>query len=108
MATPEVPRQIERDACLVATELVSNSVKHGAGPIELEVRFGPGRPLRIEVSDEGGGFERELPQAPPAHGETSGWGLYLVDRLSDRWGADSHGRTTWAEIEPSQRPPGAG
>src|SRR4029453_1533169 len=79
MTTPDISKGTAHDADLVTTELVTNSVKHGAGPVELRVRFGPGQPLRIEVLDQGGGYEPELPLTPPAAGETAGRGPCAVD-----------------------------
>ena len=73
MTTPDLLRDAADDAGLLATERVTNSVLYGAGPVELRVRFQPGKPLRIEVFDRAGGFEPELPTSPPAGGETSGW-----------------------------------
>jgi anti-sigma regulatory factor (Ser/Thr protein kinase) len=103
MTTPDISKGTAHDVDLVTTELVTNSVKHGVGPVELRVRFGPGQPLRIEVVDQGGGFEPELPLIPPAAGETAGRGLCVVDQLADRWGIDSGG-ATWAEFGPFTSP----
>jgi anti-sigma regulatory factor (Ser/Thr protein kinase) len=100
MTTPDMPKGTAHDADLVATELVTNSVMHGAGPVELRVRFGPGQPLRIEVLDQGGGFEPELPLTPPAADETAGRGLCVVDQLADRWGVDPGSGAAWAEFGP--------
>jgi anti-sigma regulatory factor (Ser/Thr protein kinase) len=86
---------------LIVTELVTNSVQHApAGPserIELQLAASPGR-LRIEVTDGGHGFE------PGTHelslDQTSGWGLWLIDQLTDRWGVDhAHSTWVWCEID---------
>jgi anti-sigma regulatory factor (Ser/Thr protein kinase) len=81
---------------LLVTELVTNSVRHaGAGSIELTVRVGGDR-VRVEVANPGGSFE---PQ--PREDSDSGWGLFLVDRLSDDWGVDEAGgglQRVWFEI----------
>ena len=42
--------------------------------------------LRIEVRDPGPGFELVEPAPDPAR--SSGWGLYLVRELADRWGVE--------------------
>jgi anti-sigma regulatory factor (Ser/Thr protein kinase) len=54
--------------------------------------------VRVEVSDRGAGFRP--PTGPPPPRSASGWGLYLVDQLADRWGIDTDGDTTaWFEID---------
>ena len=82
---------------LLVTELVSNSVKYGAAP-SVDVRVVvEDRSLRAEVSDEGPLFT----PARRAGGQThSGWGLYLIDRLADRWGVVREGKKTqvWFEL----------
>lgn len=84
---------------LLVSELVTNSVRHALmsreGAIDLSVRRQPGR-IRVSVTDPGGGFE----PVPPDHDIRSGWGLFLVDRLADRWGVTSNGATrVWFEID---------
>jgi hypothetical protein len=55
--------------------------------------------VRVEVHDPGAGFTPRPPRPDPAR--TSGWGLYLVDELADRWGVDGAGRGTrvWFELD---------
>lgn len=88
-------------AQLLASELVTNSIRHaGLAPAdEVRVRATRlGERLRVDVYD---GSKAELHPLSgsirPIPGAQSGWGLYLVDRLSDRWGT-SPGRY-WFEIE---------
>jgi anti-sigma regulatory factor (Ser/Thr protein kinase) len=87
--SPIVPSGALHDLRVVVSELVTNSVRHSGldagAPIHLQVRANE-RSVRIEVTDRQGGFT-VLPR-PPARLEeqSSGWGLYLVDRLVDRWG----------------------
>jgi serine phosphatase RsbU (regulator of sigma subunit)/anti-sigma regulatory factor (Ser/Thr protein kinase) len=91
---------------LLVTELITNSVRHGEPgdtPVKVSVTVSQGSSVRVEVSDGGPGFEpRPQPDRPL---ETpSGWGLYLVDRLADRWGVDtSGGSAVWFELG-SDRP----
>src|SRR5262245_56820927 len=72
---------------LLVTELITNSVLHAGADasraIELKVSMSV-RCARVEVEDEGPGFEAR-PREPDLAGG-GGFGLVLVDRLSDRWG----------------------
>ena len=87
------------DIRLLVTELVTNSVRHAeAGAVDLRVHVTDPR-VRLEVSEQGPGFEPE--QRSPGQDPEGGWGLYLVDRLADRWGvsnADGVNRV-WAELD---------
>jgi hypothetical protein len=51
------------------------------------------------VSDPGEGFGASIPGPTP--GEPGGWGLFLTERLADRWGVDrENGWTTvWLEVD---------
>ena len=79
-------RELE-DLRLLVSELVTNSVRHaGLGEenrIRVEVRVSDGV-IRAEVSNPGKDFEAYPVQPTPD--QTSGWGLYLVDQISTRWG----------------------
>ena len=94
------PRRLE-DARLLVSELVTNAIRHAGldhgDVIKLVVMTGD-RALRIEVCDPGPGFEVTDPEPDPAR--PSGWGLYLVRELSDRWGVDRGGPTrVWFELD---------
>ena len=96
----EVSPQSLEDLRLLVSELVTNSVRHaGLGPsqtIELKVTLS-GETVRVEVNDQGGGFDPS-PRTEQSQDE-SGWGLYLVSRLSDRWGVTNDGVTrVWFEV----------
>jgi anti-sigma regulatory factor (Ser/Thr protein kinase) len=84
---------------LLVTELIANSVKHAqANAVALNVVVGRGAVL-VEVRDEGPGFEPMDRTA--AQDKASGWGLFLVDRLADRWGVAREQTFTrvWFELE---------
>jgi anti-sigma regulatory factor (Ser/Thr protein kinase) len=91
-----------RDLRLLVSELVTNAVRHAGlrrgDRIRLVVRVGD-RDVRVEVHDPGRGFARRPPSPDPAR--ASGWGLYLVEELADRWGVDGAGRGTcvWFELD---------
>ncbi|WP_130443344.1 ATP-binding protein [Streptomyces sp. BK239] len=90
------PRMTE-DAVLLASELVGNAVRHtGARVFGLRMRRPRGR-IRVEVRDP----SRGLPCLMPVQElDVSGRGLFLVDKLADRWGVDllPRGKTTWFEM----------
>ena len=85
---------------LLVSEVVTNSVRHGTNEssdeIELSVDASRER-IRIEVSDAGPGFNPAAREEDADQG--SGWGLHLIDVLSDRWGTDLNGRMrVWFEL----------
>lgn len=83
---------------LLVTELVANSVKHAAADsVELRVVVGRSAVL-VEVVDEGPGFE-PTPRTEDSRVD-SGWGLFLVERLANRWGVVRDGAITrvWFEL----------
>ncbi|MFD7816224.1 ATP-binding protein [Streptomyces sp. NPDC059785] len=93
------PRLTE-DAVLLVSELVGNAVRHtGARVFGLRMRRRRGW-IRIEVRDP----SRGLPCLMPVQEmDLSGRGLFLVDKLSGRWGVDllPRGKTTWFEMRVS-------
>ncbi|HXF71241.1 MAG TPA: ATP-binding protein [Actinomycetota bacterium] len=101
----DLPASVLEDLRLLVSELVGNSVRHArAGPeasvlVRIEVT---GDLVRLEVADPGRGFE--IPGRDRAVVGVSGWGLFLVDRLADRWGVEP-GPTTrvWLEIDLPRR-----
>ena len=96
----QLDRAVLEDMRLLVTELITNSVRHAhAGkdePVQLEVAVSRER-VRVVVEDAGGGF---VPRSRDADSpDDSGWGLHLVERVSERWGVHSNGRTrVWLEL----------
>jgi anti-sigma regulatory factor (Ser/Thr protein kinase) len=86
---------------LLVSELVTNSVRHaGMSPEEwIEFRVNTSRDVvRVEVADRGPGFEAG--QQVPTMYQDSGWGLYLVEQIADRWGVSNEGGTcVWFEVD---------
>lgn len=77
---------------LATSELVSNALRHGDGPVEVRISAERDR-IRLEVHDQGGG-QPVLRDGTAAAGEPGGWGLQFVEQLSDDWGAASDGGGT--------------
>ena len=89
------------DARLLVSELVTNSIRHGhlsaAQDIWLQADL-DGDTLHVEVRDPGGGFELR-PRIAGQDDRDSGWGLYLVGLLAERWGIDADGSTlVWFDM----------
>ena len=87
------------DVRLLLTELITNALRHAEmtpdDEIGVKAELLDGK-VRIEVSDPGRNGEVEV-RAPGARG--GGYGLFLVDRLTNQWGVDHrHGTTVWAEL----------
>lgn len=89
------------DVRLLVSELVTNSVRHSGIKHQDRVRMHvqvTESTLRVEVADPGKGFEpqpRDMDRSRPG-----GWGLYLVDQLSDRWGvARDQLNRVWFEMD---------
>ena len=93
--------RVLEDIRLLVSELVTNAIRHSDAPtggeVDLDVTIEQQR-VRVEVADPGAGFEPE-----PRDDEMSrpgGWGLYLVDRIADRWGvARNRKNRVWFEID---------
>jgi anti-sigma regulatory factor (Ser/Thr protein kinase) len=100
-----LPERVLKDAELLTTELVSNSVRHAdLGPgdhIDVTASW-TGGILRVVVRDSGSGTPPEglvAGSIRPAPGGQSGWGLYLVDKLASRWGTNLGGSAGfWFEL----------
>jgi anti-sigma regulatory factor (Ser/Thr protein kinase) len=94
---------VMEDVRLLVSELVTNSVRHAAPEsdhVQLYVTLDD-ETLHVQVADSGEGFEPR-----PRDGENTkpgGWGLFLVEKLSDRWGvARNHLTRVWFEIDLSR------
>jgi anti-sigma regulatory factor (Ser/Thr protein kinase) len=95
------PEKLE-DVRLVVSELVTNSILHAElsadEQISLTVRVSDGA-VRGRVCDPGAGFE--VPSEPSPRSDLSGgWGLPIVETISDRWGVERNRHAcVWFEID---------
>ena len=105
---PYLDPGVAENAELLVSELVTNSVRHAGLPAEATIEFSvraSAEVLMVEVADAGQGFDHTVtPRQSVVAGmaEASGWGLFLVDRIADRWGAvQMDGETrVWFELSP--------
>jgi anti-sigma regulatory factor (Ser/Thr protein kinase) len=95
---PDFGDRLAEDLKLLASELITNSIRHSGAPADRAIEFSLQASedvVRLEVVDRG----RWRPPVPDPDG-ASGWGLYLVDRLADRWGVEhNHITRAWLEID---------
>jgi anti-sigma regulatory factor (Ser/Thr protein kinase) len=88
------------DLLLLISELVTNSVRHAHAPaasaISVRARI-RGDVLRVEVGD--GGTGGAIARRAPNLGNGGGFGLNVVELVSQRWGVDrARGTRVWAEM----------
>ena len=91
-----LPVSTVEDAELLTSELVTNSVRHGASDvIGIHITVA-NQVLRVEVADDS-----PRPARPRTPGDDGGWGLTLVMEIAARWGAgrDRGKNVTWFEID---------
>ena len=95
------PEKLE-DVRLVVSELVTNSILHAVlsadDEISLTVTVSDGA-VRGSVCDPGPGFR--MPSEPSPRSDLSGgWGLPIVETISDRWGVEGNRHAcVWFEID---------
>jgi len=79
---------------LLASELVTNAVRHAATPFEIEVDVDDGQ-VRVAVTDLDVEHGPEMQR--PAPDDTNGRGLLLVDQLAAVWGSNRVGghKSVW-------------
>ena len=84
------------DVPLLASELVTNAVRHVGSSIVLAVYLATDR-VRLEVRDAS---ERPPVMSDLASTHGGGWGLHIVERLATQWGieASTGGKTIWCEV----------
>ena len=82
---------------LLADEVVTNAVVHGAGPIDLAVDANEER-VKVMVGDRS--EIRPLPRRALRYAE-DGRGLSIVEAIASRWGVSvtEVGKSVWFEID---------
>jgi len=89
--------QLTDDAQLLASELVTNAVRHASGPIDVRAYVRDGF-LRLEVGDSAVHLT-PIPRCADPDDE-GGRGMELVDKMSARWGfrARGHVKVVWLDL----------
>lgn len=88
------------DASLLASELMSNAVKHGGGVVDLQIEAEDGV-LHVGVHDDAGG----APVVNRASSSSSGGrGMWIVQSVAHDWGTDpdASGKTVWFDLSLQQ------
>lgn len=96
----DVDGDVLPDVKLLVSELITNSVKYGGdGDVRLILRSEHARHVHAEVVDQGVGFVPTTRDRPLT--EAGGWGLHLVEELTERWGVHEGSTHVWFEIDRS-------
>jgi anti-sigma regulatory factor (Ser/Thr protein kinase) len=90
------------DVTLLVSELVTNCVVHAdlapGQNIDLTLSRRDGT-VRVEVRDRGRGFAATLVRSDEDD-PGSGFGLFIVEQLADRWGIERGAQTcVWFEVD---------
>jgi anti-sigma regulatory factor (Ser/Thr protein kinase) len=78
---------------VLTSELVTNAVRHGTGPVDVHLTWEDGN-VRIDVADRSPRWPLlQVVDVDAAHGR----GLQLVDALAGSWGVErtESGKTVW-------------
>jgi len=86
---------------LVVSELVTNSLRHGGAPMDEVVVSVELMPDWFRVGVQGSGSQAVIAAQPPDLETGRGFGLNLVQLLSERWGVERlavGGTQVWAQL----------
>jgi anti-sigma regulatory factor (Ser/Thr protein kinase) len=100
LAEPFVAATRIADLRLVISEVITNAVRHG-GEGDMVVAVTPKQGyLCVQVTDTGDGFAPR-PRAFEPDDDDGGFGLFLVERLTRRWGLTRENSNTrvWFEFD---------
>jgi len=97
-ALPDISAQARDVVDLLVTETVTNAVRHGSGPVTMEL-FTTSSGVRVAVRDDGS----RMPQQRLSSAlEEGGRGLQIVAALATEWGVTPSrtggGKTVWFEV----------
>jgi serine phosphatase RsbU (regulator of sigma subunit)/anti-sigma regulatory factor (Ser/Thr protein kinase)/putative methionine-R-sulfoxide reductase with GAF domain len=89
-------------AALLTSEVVTNAVIHGRGPVVINLELEPvldGHRIRVTVTDSNPTPPQRLELGLEA---TSGRGVHLLDELAQEWGVERRetGKSVWFELFP--------
>jgi anti-sigma regulatory factor (Ser/Thr protein kinase) len=81
---------------LLASELATNAVEHAHSSFEIRIDLRPAV-VRVEIANDAPELLALVNQHPSAAG---GYGLRLVESLSQHWGTESatHEKVVWFEL----------
>ncbi|QAY63906.1 GAF domain-containing protein [Xylanimonas allomyrinae] len=113
LETSGVATRERRTAMLLSSELLTNALEHGGGPVTATVVIDLDT-TRVRVGVRDASPARPLLRNPQPH-ELSGRGVLFLDRLASRWGVVDHdgtevvgrhgqdvaGKTVWFELNGS-------
>ncbi|HWB56457.1 MAG TPA: ATP-binding protein [Gaiellaceae bacterium] len=79
--------EVVADVKLALTEACTNSIRHAyadgrAGEVEIRYALGEGR-LEVEISDEGEGFDLDVPGAAADDLDEGGLGIAIIRAVTD-------------------------
>jgi anti-sigma regulatory factor (Ser/Thr protein kinase) len=90
--------QVVPDVKLLVSELITNAVKYGSdGEVTLILTSEAPDHVHVEVVDQGSGFVPVARARPKT--EPGGWGLHMVETLTQRWGVREGSTHVWFEID---------
>jgi Histidine kinase-like ATPase domain len=86
------------DLSLCVSELVTNGVQHGEPTTEDEIELAVWRSEALVHAEIRVRWSNAVVSQPSAIAPD--WGLFIIDRVADRWGVDhSAGTLVWCEID---------